>query len=53
MAEHLRAGFPNPNEAGRGSPGPDPAGEWFIYIRCEGWSGKIAEKGKGSRWGFG
>ena len=52
MAKRYRAGFLDPKEAGQGSPHPDCVGGWFIYVCCEGWSGKITEKGTVSRWGF-
>ena len=35
MAERSWAGFPDPNEAGRGSPCLDCAGEWFICVRID------------------
>lgn len=51
--EALMGGVPGPERGRSRKSALDRVGGWFIYLYCEGWSGKIATKGTVSRWGFG
>ena len=51
MGKHSRAGFPDPNEAGRGSPRPDRVGGGFYtFVARDGqarWKGSNRSPGQG------
>ena len=57
MAKRSREGFPDPNEAGRGSPGPDRVGGGFYtFVARDGqarwtgvWIGRQAEVSRADR----
>ena len=54
MAKRSQAGFPDPNEAGRGSPRPDRVGGGFyMFVARDGqarWTGvRIGRQAKASR----
>lgn len=57
MAKRSRAGFPDPSEAGRGSPRPDPVGgDFYTFVARDGqarrtgiWIGREAEASQADR----